>query len=874
MLSLAAMMTACGNSAETEVNQNGIVTATSVYTGPAPATTDVQAFKLNFWDNLVATNRCGSCHNEGGQSPTFVNENDVNKAYSEAIKVVDLMDPAASAVVTKVALGHNCWEAVDSVCAGYIQSKIEDWVGVTADDSGRAIELVAPAIKEPGASKRFPVTAQDNDPNSFEQTVYPLLTSHCASCHADNSATPQAPFFANSDVTTAYEAAKVKMDLETPSNSRLVLRLRDEFHNCWSADCQTDAIDMQTEIEQFAGAVSVTAVDPSLITSKALLLEDAIVASGGDRQEDNVIALWEFKTGSGNTAYDTSGIEPALNLTFSGTIPVPVDWVLGYGIEFKEPTARAQGSTTASKKLHDFIKASGEYSIESWVIPGNVTQEEARIISYSGGSTSRNFTMRQSLYNYEFQNRTDLTDADGSPMLATADADEDLQSTLQHVVMTFDPTNGRRVYVNGVFTDDVDDVSVQGGSLASWDDSYAFVLGNEVSGQNPWSGKLRLVAVHNRALSDAQIMQNYSVGVGQKYYMLFSVADRIGIPDSYILFEMEQFDNTAYLFNQPRFINLDPDWVPTSDIVIKGMRIAVNGKESIAGQAFANLDVTVNATDYTADGQVLSDMGTVIALEKSPDTDEFFLTFEQLDADTNPYVDADPVAPTAPADAEKVSDIGIRTFEEINATLSAITGIPVTNPTVNGLYTSYQQQLPTVEDVNTFLPSHQMAIAQLAMTYCSELVNNDKSYFTDPATGVPFDFTQTAGVAFDTVGKAQVLNPLLAAVMNIDVPTSVQNLSTQPAETSIKDALSADVALDLDANLSGDSYNSLMDCMSRCATGAGATKCDIYTDGDPVTPDNICSAADNSAQNTVVRTEEIVKATCAAALGSAIMLVQ
>ena len=36
---------------------------------------------------------------------------------------------------------------------------------------------------------------------------------------------------------------------------------------------------------------------------------------------------------------------------------------------------------------------------------------------------------------------------------ATADADEDLQATLQHVVATYDPVNGRRIYVNGVFAD-------------------------------------------------------------------------------------------------------------------------------------------------------------------------------------------------------------------------------------------------------------------------------------------------------------------------------------------------------------------------------------------------------------------------------------
>ena len=40
------------------------------------------------------------------------------------------------------------------------------------------------------------------------------------------------------------------------------------------------------------------------------------------------------------------------------------------------------------------LPISGEYSIEAWVVPANVTQEgPARIISYSAGDSNRNFTL-------------------------------------------------------------------------------------------------------------------------------------------------------------------------------------------------------------------------------------------------------------------------------------------------------------------------------------------------------------------------------------------------------------------------------------------------------------------------------------------------
>ena len=67
----------------------------------------------------------------------------------------------------------------------------------------------------------------------------------------------------------------------------------------------------------------------------------------------------------------------------------------------------------------------------------------------------------------------------------------------------------------------------------------------------------------------------------------------------------------------------------------------------------------------------------------------------------------------------------MRTFEEINVTISEITGVPVTNAAVESVYNDYIQQLPTSETIGAFLPSHQMAIAQLALTSCSELVEGN-----------------------------------------------------------------------------------------------------------------------------------------------------
>lgn len=833
ILVTGAGVTACGGGESTSQNSNtAAVTSTSNYSGPPPATTDVQAFKLNIWDNLSATNRCGECHVVGGSAPIpFVRSDDINLAYTAASGIVDLATPANSIMVSRVANGHSCWlgsdQASTQACAGLITAYITAWAG-GGISNGTIIQLTPPNSAPPTATLAFPST-----PDLFAMTIHPVLTAHCTGCHAASATTAQSPFFANADPASAYDAAKSKIDMNNPSISRLVVRLRDEFHNCWdpdlnppnNPDCATSAIIMENAIIAFASGITVEPFDTSLVTSEALTLQEGIVASNGNRYEDNVIARYDFKDGAGTTAFDTSGVAPDMHLALSGDI----SWIGGGGIMIN--SGKAQATTTTSKKLHDMIKVTGEYTIEAWVVPGNVAQEgPARIISYSASTVDRNFMLGQTLYNYDFYNRNTDSDSDGGPSLSTADADEDLQATLQHVVLTYDPVNGRRIYVNGVFTDDVD--TQPGSSLNDWDNSFAFVLGNEVSGDRQWQGSLRMVAIHNRALTEAQVLQNFDVGVGEKFFLLFRVDEHSGITDSYVLFEVSQYDSYGYLFNAPRFIVLDPDTAPDG-IPVAGMRIGVNGKEAAVGQAYKNLDTSISSALYVAgEGQPLSDLGTIIALENGPDSDEFFLSFEVFGNSTNVVVEADPQPPAAAPNLPETSDIGLRNFHEINASMAAITGVSPNQVDVEAVYTTVKQQLPSVENIEGFLSAHQMAISQMAIEYCSALVENKgmisrESYF--PGFFGPAPLPEAADIAFNSpVKRNLIITPLMNKVMN-------SGLTVQPD--------TADVTVEV---------GSLMQKMSA--------------------PD--CAATPPVTCSSVERTEQIVKASCAALLGSAAMLLQ
>jgi len=812
VLAALGALTACSGGAATQENPVTSAPPTADYTGPAPANADVQAFRVSLWENIKANNRCGGCHGAGGQSPQFARTDDVNLAYQAANTVVTLTQPEESRLVTKVAGGHNCWLASDSACADTLTVWIRNWAGAIAS-GGRTITLQAPPVKEVGAAKTFPA-----DSSLFAGTVYPLVRAHCARCHASDAATVQSPFFASRNVDEAYAAARSKINLDDPRLSRLVVRLRDEFHNCWG-NCEANADEMQTAIEQFADQILPAEVDPSLILSKAVTLYDGTVAAGGNRYDSNVIALYEFRTGTGNVVYDTSGVEPALNLTLSGAY----EWVGGWGIRIGAG-GKAQGATTASKKLADMIKSTGEFTIEVWAAPANVVQEDAYIVSYSGGAMARNVTLAQRAYQYEAMLRSSETDANGTPSLLTNADDEDAQASLQHVVLTYDPVNGRRIYVNGNFTGDVD--PIDGGSLADWDDSFALVFGNETSNNRQWQGVLRLVAIHNRALTEEQIQQNFAAGVGERYYLLFNVSHLVDVPQSYIMFEASQYDSYAYLFTNPTFISLDSGATP-GNIPLSGMRIGINGAEARVGQAYVPLETTITASNYSSEsGQLLSTVGTVIGLEKGPADDEFFLSFERIGAHTHDVIEPVPPAPEPPADRDPVPDIGVRTFDEINATMSEITGVPVTNAAVAETFATLRQSLPTVESIEAFLSSHQSAVAQLAIKYCSVMVDNPslrQSFWGGDVSNM--DLTTSSG-------RNAFIDPLFAKIVG-------GSLENQPDLAELRAELGS-------ATLLGTAPNQYQSLIERLCPGGN------------------CSSA---------RKLVVAKAACGAVLGSGAMLV-
>ena len=413
----------CGGGAETtaEPADDRADGGTDLYVGPPPATADIQAFRIEFWENIRATNRCGNCHNAGGQSPNFARSDDVNAAYQQATSRREPRQPLPvparrrrSAAAT-TAGSRTRARAPDSHALDHrLGRRHRDWRHVRSSS-------IAPTPRDPGSSRRFPATRS----RRVHRRPQPAGRSTARVAIGPLSDGAVAVLRCRDDIDEAYLAAIPKINLDDPAASRFVIRLRPRVVTTAGRNCAANAATMQAAIEAMAGAIPVTQVDPRPRRQQGAHL---VRRHGRERrqplreQPDRALRVQD-RPGLDGIRHErcrSGGGSAALGRARR------LDWVGGWGINSRRRMAKAQASTTASRKFHQLIAATGEYSIEAWVVPGNVTQEDARIVSYSGSNDRRNFTMGQTLYNYDFFNRSTATGTNGTPRLSTDDDDERL----------------------------------------------------------------------------------------------------------------------------------------------------------------------------------------------------------------------------------------------------------------------------------------------------------------------------------------------------------------------------------------------------------------------------------------------------------------
>jgi hypothetical protein len=250
------------------------------------------------------------------------------------------------------------------------------------------------------------------------------------------------------------------------------------------------------------------------------------------------------------------------------------------------------------------------------------------------------------------------------------------------------------------------------------------------------------------------------------------------------MLEASQLDSYGLQFDKPTFISLDPN-ASVANLAIEGVRIGVNGVVAHSSQVYEPLKANIGA-EYTAGaGQKMSSVGTVIGLQNGVLNDLFFLQFDRIGTRSNPLA-ALPAPPEPdPIDSDPESDVGLRTFDELNASLSAITGVSQSNVKVSNTFQTVKQALPTIEKLGSFGPAQQTALAQLAIQYCNVMVEDNtlRTNFFGALTGAG-----TGSGAFGAVGDNANANriALVSTLMSKAVGTG---LLSQPTASQVRDEI-------------------------------------------------------------------------------------
>jgi hypothetical protein len=221
-----------------------------------------------------------------------------------------------------------------------------------------------------------------------------------------------------------------------------------------------------------------------------------------ERTRNGLQALYDFSASEGPLVKDVAGVGQPLDLRI-GDLQA-VRWTdAGLEITGKTMIRTEQPAT----RLIDAVKQSNALTIEAWVRPARLDQTgPARIVTLSRNSGERNVTLGQEGDKVEARLRTTATSTNGIPGVSSPS--RALDNKLTHLVYTRSRQGQARLYVNGKQTVEqkID------GATSNWDGQLQLALANELSGDRPWLGTYRLVALYSRDLTAEEVQQNFRAG--------------------------------------------------------------------------------------------------------------------------------------------------------------------------------------------------------------------------------------------------------------------------------------------------------------------------------------------------------------------------
>lgn len=632
---------------------------------------------------------------------------------------------------------------------------------------------------------------------AFRETLYNNIlrnanTGRCLNCHRPNGNVLRiSPFHSHDDPAQALQIIKASglVNLTNPSASRLVDKVAGG-HQSWSGASLNDADAIEAQIvawvqrmQPAAGGGGTPTPPPvnqgNRIISSAMSVSEGQEVEGTARYMQNQIAFYDFKKGADEKIiYDRSNVAPAMNLEISGDIK----WAGGQGITCNQDATngRATASATASRKLHSRITATDQYTLEAWISSTDPDQDgPTRIMTYSIDSQNRNFTMGQAKEYFSFRNRNAETSNNGTPEHEPQVKFISSRPVNHHVVMVYDGRE-RKIYVNGALVDVKDPrAAAANRNLDGWNDNYRFGFCNEIQNNvvRAFKGSIYMAAVFDRALTSAQIMQNYQAGFTKKLALEFDISSHTNAGAK--LQAQVEVQGSYLIFSEPQFKGL------TAPVNVSGIEFTVNGQRGLGAQSYAFLDIA-----SASNGQVLSDVSALIVAD-NVGTDKIGLNFAELAGKAN--IQAQAQFPyegnSVTVESPELTDVSaIKLFSEINQTFANITGVAPSTQIVRDLYQELKTGLPTDQGIDTFSSSQQINIVKLGYEYCKLMISNSSlrsGFYGSISTN------QNASQVFNSATRMQVSNAIIDKAIGRDIagqPTSTE--VTQNIDSLISELIS------------------------------------------------------------------------------------
>jgi len=206
---------------------------------------------------------------------------------------------------------------------------------------------------------------------AFKTTLYPLLRQNCSGCHSTenkNGSGAQAPIHADVNVNLAHEYALTRVNFRDPENSKFVVRMAIDRHNCFDQNCGVAAQKMLAAVNAWRSQIADMIPDaPRGLPVSEKITQDQILAwIEADKAKTPAEAKEFIKYTSFHELHNAgvsaqnlnmarAGLSKALNgsARWAPKIVNPVD-VNGKGILYKFDTRDYWGYTLIDTSDSDF----------------------------------------------------------------------------------------------------------------------------------------------------------------------------------------------------------------------------------------------------------------------------------------------------------------------------------------------------------------------------------------------------------------------------------------------------------------------------------------------------------------------------------------